>query len=234
MTDAAPPSRPPLAQHLFDLHASAGRTLASVLAGVLVAVVCRLAAPNWSVAIDVIAGWVTAGLSLLALSWWSMFTSDAARTHHLAARIDPGRNEIWGIVLVANTVSLFAGAGVLRTARTMFSSYLESATLVGLCLAAVLTSWLLTHTAYALRYAHLYYRDDEAGVGGLDFPGKEPPDLLDFAYFAFTVGMCFQVSDVCISARSIRRTALGHALLAFLYNTAILALALNLALEVLR
>jgi uncharacterized membrane protein len=60
----------------------------------------------------------------------------------------------------------------------------------------VLIAWLLTHTAYTLRYAHLYYRDDEEGIGGLEFPGKEPSDALDFAYFAFTLGMCFQVSDV--------------------------------------
>jgi uncharacterized membrane protein len=234
MATATPPPPSTLLQHLFDLRSTAGRTVASVLAGGLLAVVCKLAAPRWSLGVVAVGGWVAAGLSLLALSWWSIFTADASRTHHLAARIDPGRNEVWGLVLVASTFSLFAAGGVLRTARTVCRSYLECATLVGLCLIAVLTSWLLTHTAYALRYAHLYYRDDEEGVGGLDFPGKQAPDFLDFAYFAFTLGMCFQVSDVCISGRGMRRAALGHALLAFLYNTAILALALNLAFEVLR
>lgn len=81
---------------------------------------------------------------------------------------------------------------------------------------------------HALRYARLYYRDDGAGEGGLEFPGKEPPDDFDFAYFSFTIGMCFQVSDVSVSSRLIRRTVLVHSLVSFLYNTAILALALNL------
>ena len=66
-----------------------------------------------------------------------------------------------------------------------------------LALVAVATAWSLTHTSYTLRYAHLYYRD-EGGVGGLVFPGDRPPDDFDFAYFACTIGMCFQVSDVVI------------------------------------
>jgi uncharacterized membrane protein len=97
-------------------------------------------------------------------------------------------------------------------------------------LSAVVSAWGLTHTAYALRYAHLYYRDDDDGEGGLEFPGKIDPDGFDFAYFSFTLGMCFQVSDVCITSRTIRRTVLSHTLLSFLYNTVVLGLALNLML----
>ena len=62
----------------------------------------------------------------------------------------------------------------------------------------------------------------------IDFPGGERPDYHDFAYFAFTVGMCFQVSDVQVSSRQIRRTVLHHALLPFAYSTAIIAFVLNL------
>ena len=76
-----------------------------------------------------------------------------------------------------------------------------------LCLTAVACSWLLTHTAYTLRYARPYYRDDEEGAGGLEFPGGRPPDDFDFAYFAFTVGMCFQVSDVVIATS---RAGMAH------------------------
>jgi uncharacterized membrane protein len=99
--------------------------------------------------------------------------------------------------------------------------------LAAFCLGAVVIAWLLTHTAYALRYAHLYYRDDDNGVGGLVFPGDEQPDAVDFAYFSFTIGMCFQVSDVTITSRPIRREVLFHGCLSFAYNTAVLALALN-------
>jgi uncharacterized membrane protein len=92
----------------------------------------------------------------------------------------------------------------------------------------VAVTWGVTHTSYTLRYAHLYYRDRGSGEGGLVFPGDERPCDLDFAYFAFTIGMCFQVSDVTIASRRIRRGALLHALLSFAYNTAIVAFTLNL------
>jgi uncharacterized membrane protein len=100
--------------------------------------------------------------------------------------------------------------------------------LLPLCLVSVIVAWALTHTSYTLRYAHLYYRDDKEGEGGLAFAGDRKPDDFDFAYFAYTIGMCFQVSDVAISSPQIRRAVLGHALLSFVYNTVILALALNL------
>ena len=95
-----------------------------------------------------------------------------------------------------------------------------------LTLASIALSWTMTHTAYTLRYAHLYYRS--GGRHGLQFPGDEAPADIDFAYFAFTVGMCFQVSDVTVSTTACRRAVLLHATLAFVYNTMILALALNL------
>jgi len=94
--------------------------------------------------------------------------------------------------------------------------------------ATVGLSWLVTHTAFTLRYAHLYYRGGPADEGGLEFPGDDKPDDFDFAYFAFTIGMCFQVSDVAVTDRHIRRTALLHSLMSFAYNTVIIALVLNL------
>jgi uncharacterized membrane protein len=101
-------------------------------------------------------------------------------------------------------------------------------TFVVLCLVAVASAWALTHTAYTLRYAHLYYRDDRDGVGGLSFPDDAPPTYLDFAYFAFTIGMCFQTSDVTVTSRQIRRAVMAHAMLSFAYNTTILATAVSL------
>jgi uncharacterized membrane protein len=161
-----------------------------------------------------------------ALGWVHIMTSDAEGTRRRAAAEDPGRTLVWIVVIAASAFSLFAALLVLRNARHSSSSAREM--LVGLCVVAVAMSWLLTHTSYALRYAHLFYRDDEEGTGGLDFPGQSPPSYFDFAYFAFTVGMCFQVSDVAVSSPQIRRVVLAHAVLSFVYNTTILALALNL------
>ena len=83
---------------------------------------------------------------------------------------------------------------------------------VGLVTATLLLSWLVTHVVFALRYAHEYYATDLGGPGvdgGLDFPGKEPPDYWDFCYFAVVIGMTFQVSDVQITSRKLRRLATG-------------------------
>jgi uncharacterized membrane protein len=96
-----------------------------------------------------------------------------------------------------------------------------------MCLLAVGMAWFLTHTSYALRYAHLYYRDDEEGIGGLEFPCNTQPAYFDFAYFSFTVGMCFQVSDTELTGKRVRRTALHHALLSYLYGTVIVAITVN-------
>jgi len=93
-------------------------------------------------------------------------------------------------------------------------------------------SWLMTHTSFAFRYAHEYYQVDPGGTGiagGLDFPGEKRPDYLDFMYFSLVLGMTFQVSDVGITARKLRRLATVQGLLSFLFNTIILALSVNIA-----
>ena len=101
---------------------------------------------------------------------------------------------------------------------------------VGLVAATLVASWLVTHVVFALRYAHEYYEASPGGLrGGLDFPGGEPPDYWDFLYFAVVIGMTFQVSDVQITDRSLRRLALVHGMLGFLFNTVIVALTVNLA-----
>ncbi len=97
---------------------------------------------------------------------------------------------------------------------------------------AVVLGWFLIHTLFVFRYAHLYYFDsDEDGSAqrGLTFPGTTEPDDYDFAYFSFVIGMTFQVSDVQITDPGVRTVVLMHALLSFGYNTAILALGVNLA-----
>jgi uncharacterized membrane protein len=171
-------------------------------------------------------GWDLAGLVLLGFAFAIITRSDQPETRRRAASYDPGRTAVWILVLAASTFSLFAGTAVLRhgEARSALAGRLH----VVLCVATVVISWLVTHSAFTLRYAHLFYRDDEEHGGGVEFPGGEPPDDLDFAYFAFTIAMCFQVSDATVSSRQIRHTVLAHALLAFAYNTVILALALNL------
>jgi uncharacterized membrane protein len=96
---------------------------------------------------------------------------------------------------------------------------------------AVMLGWFLIHSTFIFRYAHLYYYDsdnDGSAQGGLDFPGTTEPDDYDFAYYSFVIGMTFQVSDVSITDPGVRSLTLFHALISFGYNTAILALGVNL------
>jgi uncharacterized membrane protein len=209
------------------------RLLVSAAAGLAVGSVFGIGAPSLGWAIHLVSGWAAAGITLLSLAWWRIWHDSAAETRRRAAAEDPGRTLVWIIVLLASLVSLFAAGFVMRRAHSMTSTDSGFYLLLALCILTVVSAWALTHTAYALRYAHLYYRDDDDGEGGLEFPGKLEPDGMDFAYFAFTLGMCFQVSDVVITSRPIRRAALAHALLAFLYNTVVVALALNLMLNIL-
>ena len=179
-----------------------------------------------SFVVSLISGWDAAGLILVALAWMTIATADPAETGKRAAADDPGRRVIYGVVLLTSSTSLLAAVFLQRQASVVAPR--SEALLAALCLATVALSWALTHTAFTLRYAHLYYREDDEGIGGADFPGGAMPSYMDFAYFAFTVGMCFQVSDVQVTSPQIRRAVLLHASMSFLYNTAILAFVLNL------
>ncbi|HEX4334515.1 MAG TPA: DUF1345 domain-containing protein [Polyangiaceae bacterium] len=154
-------------------------------------------------ALRIVAGWDAGSGLLLVMIWFLILAGDPVATRCRAAAADPGHTVVWVIVLGASALSLFAGAGLMRHAKRIAP---EAGTLlVCLSLVAVIAAWFLTHTSFTLRYAHLYYRDDDEGEGGLSFPGDRKPDDFDFAYFAFTVGMCFQVSDVTVSSPQIRR-----------------------------
>lgn len=181
---------------------------------------------RYSFAIAFLGGWNAGGLTLLALAWLLIATADATTTKQRAAREDPGRTAATIVVVLASLAGLMAVTVLVR--RPAATAPTEQAELVGLCLSTVIVSWTLTHTVFTLRYAHLHYRHDDRTVGGAQFPGTERPRYLDFAYLAFTVGMTFQVSDTAVTSPRIRHTILLHAVLSFLYTTAILAFVLNL------
>lgn len=194
--------------------------MATAIAGALL---LRL---RFSSVVSVLGGWDAGGVFLLVVSWARIATYDADRTATRAAADDPGRTAVYALVVLTSAASLLAATLLVGRARTAPAA--ETSLVLALCLATLALSWIVTHTAFTLRYAHLYYREDAEGVGGLDLPGGAPPCYLDFAYLAFTVGMCFQVSDVTVTSPQIRRTVLLHAVVSFVYNTAILAFVLNL------
>jgi uncharacterized membrane protein len=103
---------------------------------------------------------------------------------------------------------------------------------VALVSVTLFLSWLVTHVTFAMRYAHEFYARDLGGPdvdGGLSFPEENEPDYLDFLYFSLVLGMTFQVSDVQITSRKLRRVATLHGLVSFLFNTVIVAFTVNIA-----
>lgn len=174
----------------------------------------------------VLVGWDLGGLVLLGFSWATIARADERTTRERAGAEDPGRTLVYSIVVIASAVSLLAATVLAGTGRTLPAS--AQNLLMAQCLATLALAWLITHTAFTLRYAHLYYREDAEGVGGVTLPGADAPTYLDFAYVAFTIGMCFQVSDFAVTSRQIRRAVLLHSLISFAYNSMILAFVLNL------
>jgi uncharacterized membrane protein len=211
-----------MARAKHDPHAALVRILYSTVVGVATGAL----AWNEGLAFALLVGWNAAGLVLLALSWLPIVQSSPQSTRKRAGAEDPGRTLVYVFVLVASTVSLLAAVVLSRQAKTLPPDVAHRMGM--LCLLTVAVSWALLHTTFTLRYGRLYYRADSEGVGGVEFPGKEDPSYFDFAYFAFTIGMCFQTSDVCVTSHQIRRAVLLHAVISFAYNTAILAFVLNL------
>ena len=173
-----------------------------------------------------IIGWDVGSLVLLGLCWAVIGPATSHSTRQRAGSEDPGRTLVYVIVVLTSAVSLLAATLLVRQARSL-PPMLAHAT-AALCLAAVALAWAVTHTAFALRYARLYYREDREGIGGIELPGHTDPAYFDFAYFAFTIGMCFQVSDACVTSQQVRRVVLLHAIISFAYNSVILAFVLNL------
>jgi uncharacterized membrane protein len=217
---AKPATRP---LHKLDPRRALLRLGIALCAGIAAALLLSLRHSRF---VTVLGAWDAAGVVLAALSWSTIARSNAIRTKVRAASEDPGRTAVYAIVIATSLASLFASLVLSRRASIVAPG--ETHEIVALCLAAVALSWSLTHTAFTLRYAHLYYREDHEGVGGIELPGGAAPSYFDFAYFAFTIGMCFQVSDVTVTSSQIRRAVLLHAVLSFVYNTAIIAFILNL------
>ena len=140
------------------------------------------------------------------------------------------RNAVWqddGRFLILMVTAFGAFASIAAIVFELGGGHRGTAELV-LAIVTIALSWAAVHTTFALHYAHEYYRGSQ--VGGLAFPGDEKePDYWDFVYFSFVIGMTAQVSDVGITDKTIRRTATAHGVASFVFNTALVALMVNIA-----
>jgi len=183
---------------------------------------------SWPAALRGALAWDLSAAIYLGLAFRVMLTckGDSIRTR--AARQDDSRVVILIIILLAITASFVAIAGLLAEAKA------ASHKMANLSLAAVtiLLSWTITQVVFTLHYAHEYYRPSPGPhtfAEGLDFRGDHNPDYWDFFYFATSFGAASQTSDVSILTKPLRRLATLHAIIAFFFNTAVLALTINLA-----
>jgi len=196
---------------------SAIRNWARVAAGMVFGLlVAMLVGSVSSALIGAVIGWDIMALCHLALIYWRLATVDEHTLAGRAAEIDQGRRVLTAVFVAAAIASLGAIAVMVRGGHDPAALALASVT--------ILISWLLMHSVFAAHYAHRYFQTGQ----GLIFPGDTAPRFGEFVYFALTVGMTYQVSDVTTDSQAMRRLVLTHAVIAFGFNTVIIAITVGL------
>ena len=193
---------------------------AGMIAGVLVLVASLLAGGGWTVGLT--GGWGAAALLTVASTWLRIGSMGAEETARHAKTEDYSRSASDAIVLGASVASLVSVGFALVQAR--HHGGIGKGLLILLAVVVVAVSWLAVHLVFMVRYGDLYYAEPD---GGVDFNHRERPDYRDFAYFALTIGMTFQVSDTTITSKNVRRQVTRHALLSYVFGAVIVALAIN-------
>lgn len=179
--------------------------------------------------------WDCGVVVVLTLILRSMTGVDLARMKLRAAAQDQGRRATLLLTMVAALASIAAIAGELVTAKDLSGA--QQAFQVGLAFATIVLSWAFVQLIFAVHYAHAYYRGGEKkgqSAGGLAFPQDEQPDYWDFVHFAVILGAAAQTADVAITSRPMRHLATVHTLIAFTFNTAILAVMINVVASLLQ
>jgi len=207
---------------LARLHA---RLLISIAVGLFVTL--GLSLTDWSMATKLLIGWDIGVVLYLLLVYQLMVACGIDDIRRRAAEDDEGAVALLiltGISGLAIMGAIVAELGIAKIAGQPRSGYG-----VAIAMITIFVSWAFVHTIFALHYAHEYYgaRGDKA-IGGLTFPGRQPPDYWDFLYFSLVIAMTSQVSDVVITSKVIRRIVTIHGALAFFFNVAVFALTVNI------
>jgi uncharacterized membrane protein len=200
---------------------SARKRVAVAIAAGVVAAGVAIAITPWQVA--ALTGWDVTAAVFLVWVWSNIWGLDGDQTARVATRVDDSRSAA-DLILIAACVASLTGVGfaLLKASDT---SGVARGLIAGIAVLSVVLSWAAVHTIFTLRYARLFHVEG----GGIDFTeGDRVPDYRDFAYVSFTIGMTFQVSDTDLTSFSMRRTALRHALLAYLFGIVIVAITINM------
>ncbi len=208
-----------------------GRLFLSIAIGII----SFLVLPHgWPTRDSAIAAWDIGGAVYLVLNLILFATCQHSRMEENAIAQETGEWTLFFLVLAGAIASFAAILGEFGSMKDVAGAVKGEK--IAVVVSTLAISWLLTQMIFALRYAHEYYSRAVPSAnldGGLEFPNEKKPDYWDFTYFAVVLGMTFQVSDVQITSRKLRRLATLHGLLGFLFNTVIIALTVNLASSVL-
>lgn len=204
------------------------RIIGGTLAGVLTYALLPSILPHTE---RVCVAWDAGALVYLVFAFRLMAICRADHVKATAAQRDDSRLLILAIILMSIGVSFVAIWQLILHAKGPSIEGSEKALLAGLAVVTIIVSWTVTQVAFTLHYAHEFYLPHHGSdaKGGLDFPGCEEPDYWDFLYFAVSVGATSQTSDTAVRSQNLRRLVTLHAALAFFFNTAVLALTVNLA-----
>ena len=215
----------PARSGLVGLLLARSRLLSSVLVGVAVGYAWQLVDPSLSSRL--LAGWNAGAMLYLVLVGAMMRRADIDDIRRRAASFDESLPVI-PLIIVAATAASFA-AIVIELVNARSGGRIHGGALA-MAAITVAVSWTLSHTVFALHYAHLFYHPSQGDRGhGLQLPGGEDPTYADFLYVAFVIGCATQTADVCFTSRAMRSIGLIHGIVAFVFNTAVLALTVNIA-----
>jgi len=175
-----------------------------------------------------IVGWNAGAMLYLLLALKMMFWSSHEQMRRRALMQDEGNTTVLALVVVAALFCIGAIVAELAVAKDLHGQVRYAH--IGLAALTIASSWAFTHTMFALHYAHDFYLTTIDGKhGGLDFPGGQAPDYGDFLYFSCVIGTSGQTADVSFTSRKMRRTGTLHCVLAFFFNTTLVALTINIA-----
>lgn len=207
------------------------RLLISIVFGILVGLVLP---SDWRVTTRLLLGWNSGAFLYFILAGAMILTASHEKISGRAEAQDEGRFAILILTILASAMAIGAILAQLATVKDLTG--LPKDLHISLAAVTIVSAWALIHLMFALHYAHEFVIERAAngskpakGRGGLHFPGSEAPDYVDFLYFSYVIGVASQTADVEITSPSMRRIALVHCVLAFFFNSAVLALTINIA-----
>jgi uncharacterized membrane protein len=230
MSQSAKAYRPPrILRMLLGPLASRPRLMSAIAIGIVTALVLTFVPNALRPSTRGILAWDATLLTFLISTFMMMNECDGSMIKARAAEQDEGQHFILGLTIVAACISIVAIGAELSLAKDEHG-WLRALRIV-LAFATVAGSWLFVQMMFALHYAHEFFAEDEdeqTHRAGLLFPGDESPDYWDFLHFAAVLGVAGQTADVAFASKSMRRTGTVHGMVAFIFNTVVLALTINL------